>query len=214
MHFTRFVIAASLAASSLAVTVHARAEESAEEPSAAEALPPEPARHRTVAPHDISLTFSPIHLLLPFAQVTGEFRASDNIGLAVVGGYGKVDVSTTIQTGDAPITSSTSVSIWELAGRTNFYVLGSFDRGMLLGAQLEYIGGSTSNGAYQGGAAAQGLSLGGYVGYKIVARDGFTFEGALGVQQVWLSASSNDGTASSSNTKVLPLGIVDIGWSF
>ena len=194
----------------------ARADEPVEH-SRAEELPPEPPRpiRQPPARDDVSLTISPFHLALPVVQLTLEIRAHDNLGVALVGGYGATSIqSTTTAATGATVTSTTSIALWEVGARANAYVVGNFDDGMIVGAQLLYLGATSGGVSYQGGAAAQGTSIGGYIGYKLATRVGFTFLCAIGAQNVFLSAASNDGNAQASDSKVLPLLILDVGWSF
>lgn len=40
--------------------------------------------------HDISITWSPIHLIFPVVELTAEFRAADSIGIAGIFGAGQI----------------------------------------------------------------------------------------------------------------------------
>jgi hypothetical protein len=75
-------------------------------------IQPEPPHPRRV----FSLTFSPIHLLFPVVELTGEARVHDKVGVALVGGAGKIK--------DAQ--SNLSADVYEAGGQVRVYVLGDF----------------------------------------------------------------------------------------
>ena len=66
----------------------------------------------------VSVTVSPLHLVVPMVELTGEFRLDDKVGLAAIGGVG----------------SSAGVALWELGGQARYYFLGDFADGLLVGA--------------------------------------------------------------------------------
>ena len=45
--------------------------------------------------HDAGITVSPLDLIFPMVEVTGEYAASRRVGLAAVGGYGVVRTEST-----------------------------------------------------------------------------------------------------------------------
>src|SRR6187397_900116 len=70
-------------------------------------LPPPPRRV-------FSLTISPIHLTFPIVELTGEIRAHDKLGLAMVAGVGRyTDKSVDI-----------SAAVYELGAQLRFYAIG------------------------------------------------------------------------------------------
>jgi len=170
-------------------------------------LPPEPEAPKRIA----SITFSPIHLLMPVVEVTAEFAINDKIGVAGILGYGSISAETATQTG----IQKRRFRAYEVGGHFNYYVIGSFDHGMQLGLEALYVKVVTDNNIEISGAA-NGLALGPYVGYKVITNVGFTFEANGGFQYVAMRADATDGTntASVSQKKVIPLLNLNIGWSF
>lgn len=187
----------------LAAPVAARAQE-----------PPEPEKETRRA----SITFSPIHLLYPIAEITAELAITPKLGVAGIVGYGSVPFKTSTTVGGRT-TSETSERLraWELGAHFNYYVLGTFDHGMQLGVEALYLNiARPASGTVQIAAAADGFAVGPYLGYKIITRVGFTFEANGGVQYVAARASATDGstTATASDKRVIPLVNLNVGWSF
>jgi hypothetical protein len=164
----------------------------------------------------MSLSLNPILLAFPdgpLYQLTGEFKAHDNWGVAVVGGGGAMTTE-----------DGFDYTRWELGGQLDYYVLGNFDHGMQLGAQVLYqsADAEVSDGAISAQATASGVRAGPFIGYKIITDIGFTFNGQLGAA---VDTASGEGTASSSETGVevtaedsdsalVPLLRLNVGWSF
>jgi len=155
---------------------------------------PEPPHPRRV----FSLTFSPIHLFLPVVELTGEARVHDNVGLALIGGVGRVtDKSVNL-----------SASVYEAGGQIRIYVIGDFRHGMQLGGELLYLHISDPN--LQGTGA--GVAVGPFLGYKVMSDAGFTFDTQLGFEHLSVQASAQGETASGKDMIVLLN--LNIGWSF
>jgi len=144
--------------------------------------------------HRFSFTFSPIHLLLPLVEVAGEFALGERAGLAAIFGVGKVQ----------------SFSAFEIGSSFRYYVIGDFDHGMQLGAEALYVLVDGSSGGTS--AVGAGLAVGPFIGYKIIASVGFTFDAQLGFQYIAVRAES--GSASAETSDVIPLLNLNIGWSF
>ncbi|MDP2305819.1 MAG: hypothetical protein Q8P18_07305 [Pseudomonadota bacterium] len=151
-------------------------------------------------PYDkhVSITFSPLHIFSRTGEVTAEGRIVDKLGLAGILGVG------------APA----GYALLEVGTSARYYVVGSFDHGMQLGAEILYAHLSTE----QGGIDASGdtAAIGPFVGYKIAARFGLTFEGQLGAQYQISSARAQSGaqSASASDSRIIPLLNLNLGWSF
>lgn len=148
--------------------------------------------------HRVSLTISPLLLLLPIAQVMGEFRIGDKFGAAAVLGFGGVLDFFTFQVG----------------GQFRYYLVGSFIHGLNVGAQLLTL---IMTGEFGGsGVTATGLSLAPFVGYKIATNVGFTFDAQLGPDFVLAGATSTlvKSTTESSNGAIGLLFNLNVGWSF
>jgi hypothetical protein len=155
--------------------------------------PPSPRR-------SFSLTISPLHLISPILELTGEVRAADKVGVAVVAGAGKVS--------DTTNGVKVSASALEAGAQVRYYALGDFGSGMQLGAEVLYLHVSDSNLS----ATGQGVAAGPFVGYKYTADAGFTFDGQLGFEYLGVKASSAGSTASTK--KFFPLLNLNVGWSF
>jgi hypothetical protein len=216
-------IAVFLASSMLAGVAHAENEPAEPEPTEEAAAAPTPSANAERPPpakptearernHDVSITFSPIHLLLPVVEVTGEYALDDKFGLALIGGFGSIPITTTTIGPFGSSSSTEHVGVWELGGHANYYVVGTFDHGMQLGAEVLWVGASAGGNSTHGAVLATGLAVGPYVGYKIVTRIGFTFEGNLGVEYMAAHASSSTSTADQKT--VIPLLNLNVGWSF
>ena len=148
--------------------------------------------------YETSITISPVHLALGFVEITSEFRASPEMAGAVILGFGRIG----------------PVSIFEIGGQFLYYPFGSFDHGMQLGAEMAYLGGGFEEGEVS--AVAAGLTLGPFVGYKIAADIGFTFNIQFGYQKMFLAAKAEAGSDSATATAedAGPLLNLNFGWSF
>ena len=164
----------------------------------------EPATVSDDVQHRVSITVSPIHLILPIVEVTGEFRVADKVGVAGIAGAGTIPQAN----------SSPPLFGLELGGQFRYYVLGSFIHGLQLGAELLLAHVRGSIGAATG--AGTGISISPFLGYKIASNVGFTFDAQLGPSFNVAGASASQGgqTASASNSGVGVLLNLNIGWSF
>src|SRR5579859_1231610 len=113
--------------------------------------------------HSVSLTFAPLRLILPEVQLMAEFKLDPKISVAAIAGYGQV--TPVVSGGPANVSP---VTIWEAGGQFRYYPIGTFEHGMQIGAQAEYIGGSasSSSGNVQAFATGGGLFMGPFIGYK------------------------------------------------
>jgi hypothetical protein len=148
--------------------------------------------------HAVAITMSPIHLAVPFVELMGELRAHPQVGVAAIAGAGRVD----------------DITVWEAGGQFNYYLIGSFDHGMQLGVEAMYLHADKTESGIA--AAADGLAIGPYVGYKVAMNVGFTFNAQLGAQAAVLrgEASSSTATAMTEQKDVFPLVNLNVGWSF
>ena len=154
--------------------------------------------------HNFSLTFSPIHLLLPVGELMGEYRILDKISVAGIVGMGAVEAA-----GDRFL-------VFVGGAQFRYYPVGSFIHGMQLGAEFYYTYVETGDVAISG--SGDGLAVGPFVGYKIATNVGFTFDAQLGAQYLTLRAKATDlasGTsATAKDDKFIVLLNLNIGWSF
>ena len=140
--------------------------------------------------HTFSLTNSPLQLLLPVMEVTGEYRLDDRIGFGGIGSIG----------------ASFGIPVAAIGPTFRYYPVGDFDHGMQLGADLQFVVAATEvNGRI---ITATGAGFGPFIGYKIAARFGLTFEiqGGVGVT----------GVQGGGETFITPLPVLNLnlGWSF
>jgi hypothetical protein len=151
--------------------------------------------------HGFSLTVSPLHLLAPMLEITGELRLADSIGVALIGGGGSVQIA------------ETQFAVVEGGAQFRYYVFGTFDHGMQLGAEMMYVhvsGDDIANTGITG--RGQGLAIGPFVGYKIATDVGFTFDAQLGAQGIVARGEAGNQTADDSAVAVLLN--LNVGWSF
>jgi hypothetical protein len=156
--------------------------------------PPEPPHPRRV----FSLMFSPFRLLDPIVELTGEARVHDRVGVALMGGVGRYT--------DKP--TGITAGVYEAGVQVRAYVLGDFRHGMQLGAEATYLHLDVSEIV----ATAEGLLLGPFIGYKVMADGGFTFDTQFGIGHITERAQS--ASASASGKDNIPFLNLNIGWSF
>jgi uncharacterized protein DUF3575 len=147
----------------------------------------------------VSLTFSPLHLFIPMAEVTAEFRVAPKVGLAVVGGVGMIRDQTTNE----------RISLLEGGASIRYYALGSFRSGAQIGFEALYLHAATTDMSID--VRGRGIGLSPFVGYKWTHTSGFTFDGQIGVTYVTASAESTTATASAS--KIGPMLNLNVGWT-
>ncbi len=146
----------------------------------------------------VAITISPLHLVVPMAEVTAEVRVADRIGVSVIAGVGSFRDQDTDET----------ISLLEGGGSVRYYVTGSFRGGLQLGAEAVYVHAS----ADAMDVAAAGLGLSPFVGYKWTHRSGLTLEGQLGA--TLMTARANSDTATVSDRDVSPMLNLQVGYSF
>lgn len=161
--------------------------------------------------HDVAVTISPLHLILPVVELTGEFKVAPKVGLAAIAGFGSTSAKVIDASGDP---ASFDVSLYELGASARLYVLGDFDHGMQLGAEALYVHLSSDASDIKGTAA--GFGLGPFVGYKVSTDGGFTFDSQLGFQYIAASATaeSDEDSASADDSGVVVLLNLNLGWAF
>lgn len=166
--------------------------------------------------HRFSLTISPLHLILPVAELTGEYRLTDKIGIAAVLGAGAV----TVESGSGSSKSTDSFTVYEAGISGRYYILGSFIHGMQLGAEVLYvhISGDGVGDSSSISGTGQGLAIGPFAGYKIATNIGFTFDAQLGYAYYLLGADAEDSdTGETDSASASGHGLLlnlNVGWSF
>ncbi len=152
--------------------------------------------------HTVAITISPIHLLGPIVELTGEVAASSKIGVSGLVGVGEID----------------GISVFEVGAALRGYVVGDFDHGMQLGAEMLYVSvtvdeGDTIEGASGIAGKGSGFAVGPFIGYKITLDVGFTFEAQLGAQYFFATAEVDSGESASADG-FAPLLNLNVGWAF
>ena len=191
----------------------------------------EDAVSKTDDSHMAAVTIAPIMLAIGLFEFTGEYKIADKMGVGVIVGVGSIETETIVN-GEK---DRTSQSLYELGAQFRYYLLGDFNHGLQVGVEFAHVGASaaetdavTEDGETVKVAAkvdVAGTGVGGFIGYKIAADFGLTFELQAGVQQFSLdaegegTASNDSGTtvtveAKESGTAILPLVNIQLGWSF
>jgi hypothetical protein len=164
-----------------------------------------------VQTRDVSITFSPLHLFLPVAELTLELRAGDFLGVALIGGYGKVPVETSL--GD-----TVRFTAYEVGGQVVVYPLQPF-KSLQLGVEAIYLR-VESDESTSGGVTGIGIgfAVGPLVGYKLITSGGFTFFVQGGFEYIAVRGEAEDSSsgqsASDEDSRVIPLLNLNLGWSF
>jgi hypothetical protein len=175
--------------------------------------PPEPELPETQQQRGpyVSLTFSPLHLLIgPIFEMQVEAQVVPHFGVALIGGIGTVKA-------EYDQIGTVSFSAYELGGQLVGYPLADF-KSLQLGAELMWVKVSTEEvSGRQITADAGGVAVGPFIGYKLITKAGFTFLAQGGFQYLTAraEATNEDGeSASDESSTFLPLLNLNIGWSF
>ena len=147
----------------------------------------------------VTVSWSPVHLVLPVVELEGEFSPAPHMGVGVILGAGQVSNETETITATA----------YEAGVQFNYYFMDNFS-GLHAGAEVVYV--HVGDVEQNATATGLGLSAGPYAGYKLLTNIGFTFIAQLGGQIVHISAE--DSTTMKSENKFGVLLNLNIGWSF
>lgn len=147
----------------------------------------------------VSVTWSPIHLVLPVVELTGEYNVAPHMGAGAILGAGRV-------TNDDETVTATAI---EVGAQFNYYFLDRFS-GLHAGVEGIYL--HLSDVEQDLTASGAGFAVGPYAGYKLMTSIGFTFVAQLGVSYLAINAKTS--TQTSSDSKVSPLLNLNVGWSF
>jgi hypothetical protein len=147
----------------------------------------------------VSITWSPVHLVLPLVELTGEYNVAPHMGAALILGAGRVsDANNTI-----------TATAYEVGAQINYYPMRRFS-GLHVGVEALYL--SLGDVEQDMSVTAAGLAVGPYVGYKVQTSIGFAFVAQLGVYNAVVEAESS--TAMASDSDFGPLLNLNAGWSF
>jgi len=143
--------------------------------------------------YNVSITISPFRLLNPELFLTGELRLTPKMSIASMLGAGWVT------------DEGETHSIWEATGQFRYYLIGSFCHGMMIGTDAGYVG---AGGGQMASAAMYlvGIHAGGFLGYKLAMKNGFTAEAQIGPVYVW--------GETKDTTELQTLINFNVGWSF
>ncbi len=177
-------------------------------PPVASPPPPQP-------PRDVTLSFSPLHLLLPVLELQAELRLGNYFGLTAFGGVGRVTVEVP-DSYDPRATDEEALTLYEAGAILSVYPLEPF-RSLMLGVELDWVHVSSDDlGDESIQGFATGLSLGPLLGYKHVSAAGFTVVVQGGVARIALHAEASDeaGTDEEDDEQWVPILNLNLGWSF
>jgi len=150
---------------------------------------------------NVSLTFSPLHLFVPMAELTAEIRVSHRVGVALIGGAG---------TFHDPDTNG-RISLVEGGASARYYAAGSFRTGLQLGFEALYAHAFTD--VMNIDVKAAGLALSPFAGYKWTHSSGFTLEGELGASYMVARAHAETGQMAEKKAYG-PMLNLQLGYSF
>ncbi|HVJ20722.1 MAG TPA: hypothetical protein VM686_35170, partial [Polyangiaceae bacterium] len=174
--------------------------------------PPPPPVAQEPPPRDVSITLSPLHLLMPLFEAQVEARIFPNFSLALIGGYGAV----TVESSD-PAISDLELDVVEFGGQLTGYPLKDF-KSLQLGAEVLWIRVSGDNlGDTDITGVADGVAVGPFVGYKVLTSGGFTFAIQGGFEYIAIRGETSDNagnTDSDEQKDIIPLLNANLGWSF
>lgn len=150
-----------------------------------------------------TVSLSPVHLALPVGELMAEYNVNGKLGVAGILGAGSVTVEDSLG-------SEVKGTVFEVGAQGNYYLWGSFRKGLHVGAEALYLyADMESNGVTAKGA---GLSVSGYLGYKHTFSFGLALILQLGYGYTVVAAETEGD--SSSDSKGLFLLNLNVGWTF
>ena len=155
----------------------------------------------------VTVTVSPVHLVLPVVEAQIEYYASELISVAILGGGGTI--TTELSDGE-----SVTFDVLEVGGQARAYFYGSSEGGAHAGVEVMYV---KLDGDVDGvTGVGSGLAGGAIAGYKWVFGPGFVLDlnGGIGFGRVDAEATDGDETETKSETQALPIININIGWAF
>jgi hypothetical protein len=172
-------------------------------PARSSAQDDQPIRSASVR-HENSFTISPIHLLMPEFFASFEHKIQPKISVGILAGIGE----------------SSNFPVYEIGAKWSYYLIGTFEHGLPLTAELGYMHLSAGEGtiADDVSGSGSGVYLGPTIGYKYISDYGLTVNLAAGVQYFAITAKATDhssgSTATASTDGIGPLLRLLVGWSF
>lgn len=200
------LIAASVAAAPTASTAVAATPAATGTPPA-----PVPATDEADPKHHVALTLGTLYLLLPVVRVAAEVAIVPRVSLALTAGVGQLTIVTDEDDGER----KRRIDTWQAGGQANVYLLGDFEHGMQLGAEVLYAHLALPSGQ---GASGQldGWAVGPYLGYKFSAPFGLTFNAQLGIEVGTAKVEGESDGERLTKQQLIPLPILNLnlGWAF
>lgn len=147
----------------------------------------------------VAITISPLHMVVPMLELTGELRVGRKLGIAAIGGVGSIRDEVTDR----------QIRVFEGGASVRYYVLGTFRHGMQLGGELLYVKANTADTMVE--VRAKGLGISPFIGYKYTHRIGFTVDTQLGIS--FMTAQGESANATAEKSKVGALLNLNVGWS-
>lgn len=147
-------------------------------------------------PFTFSVTVSPVHVAIGVYELTGEIRSSDDSSFAIIVGAGSLQNEGSTQ----------RYSALEIGAQFRQYVAGGFEKGLQLGAEALYVSVEQSGTGRQG----SGLLIGPFIGAKLTAGSGFTFDAQVGATFALFDERDTSGDTSP----WVALLNLNVGWSF
>lgn len=167
--------------------------------------------------HAVSFTISPLHLLAPIVELQAEFRLNPKLGLAGILGIGSISIT---EDGRLGIFSDGDETFdfftFELGAKIAYYAVGDFEEGMQLGLEVlyAYVATDDDDPSFEGAAGfGSGFMISPFIGYKVIADVGFTFEAQLGPALSFARAENDEGETATETRFGANLNL-NIGWSF
>jgi hypothetical protein len=164
----------------------------------------------------VSVSFSVARAVASLYEVTGEVALGRHFGIAVLGGVGS------LETKHPEYDQTVELHGKELGAQARVYVLGGFDHGLMLGGEALRIWADVSptevtdpdvvtiNGVRYGGKATLSgegtlTGLAAFIGYKVVASFGLTFDAKLGWQSLTLTGTGRLAGEAPVNGQTVPI---------
>jgi len=166
---------------------------------------PTPTKETEPELRSVAVTLSPLHVLVGVAEVAFEGRLARKFGLGGILGGGSY--------GPPPWAQSASgrTPVLEIGLSPRYYVIGTFDHGMQLGAEGLVVAAWASSGSTS--ATAVGVGVAPYVGYKFTAPIGFVVEVQAGGGYTFAVAQASSGSSAASQGAYFLLNL-NAGWAF
>lgn len=162
-------------------------------------------------PHTLTVSISPLHLILPIVELQAELRVIDHLGVSLIGGYGRL-------TAKSSTDDVLHFSALELGGQLVWYPKEIFE-GLHLGAEAMWLEATLDEplGTTRYSGVGAGFSVGPLIGYKWIHESGFSVfvQGGFTVLLSRAHVKNDLGQeATAKENEILVLLNVNLGWTF